>query len=99
MHWAAHPLKVDKADKFPKNFNQDTSLSAIDVFFIYPTLLLKGKEWNARIDDKKLNKKIDTIQLLNIKPMFLMGWQIYTLLFTDKCTFKVIEVKKMESKH
>jgi len=58
-HWAAHPLKVDKADKFPKNFNQDTSLSAIDVFFIYPTLLLKGKEWNARIDDKKLNKKIN----------------------------------------
>lgn len=58
-HWAAHPLKIDNSDKFPRNFNQDTSLTGIDVFFIYPTLLLKGKEWNARIDDKKLNKKIN----------------------------------------
>ncbi len=56
--WAAHPLKKDLSDKFPRNFNKDTSLTGIDVFFIYPTLHLSGEDWNAKIDDKKLNRKI-----------------------------------------
>ena len=56
--WAAHPSKKDFSDKFPKNFKADTSLSGIDVFFIYPTIYLSGKKWNAEIDDKKLNRKI-----------------------------------------
>lgn len=57
--WAAHPQKEDMSDKFPKNFIPDTTLSGIDVFFIYPTLLLKGSEWNADLYDRSLNKKID----------------------------------------
>ena len=57
--WAAHPLKKDYSDQFPKNYKKDTTLSGIDVFFIYPTLLLSGEDWNARMDDEKLNKKIN----------------------------------------
>ena len=58
--WVAHPLKADFSDKFPKNFSTDTTIKGIDVFFIYPTLLLKGEQWNASVEDKKLNKKINT---------------------------------------
>ena len=57
--WAAHPEKEDMSDQFPKNFISDTTLNGIDVFFIYPTLLLKGSEWNADVHNRTLNKKID----------------------------------------
>ena len=57
--WAAHPSKKDFSDKFPKNHKPDTSLEGTDVFFIYPTIYLSGKDWNAKIDDKKLNRKIN----------------------------------------
>jgi len=59
-HWAAHPNKFDASDVLPKNLVKDTlCLDSIDVFFIYPTIYTKGDQWNADVNNKKLNKKID----------------------------------------
>lgn len=67
-NWAAHPDKSDMADLIP-----DTEALAIqsnldaDVFFIHPTTFTGKKgdnQWNAAIDDLKLNDRTDksTIQ-------------------------------------
>ena len=56
--WIAHPLKFDNSDLLPKNLLDDTlCLDSIDVFFIHPTTYLKGDQWNADINNKKINRK------------------------------------------
>jgi hypothetical protein len=58
-HWIALPFQNDAADEIPYGevWIHD-SLKKVDVFYIYPTLYLKGKNWNADLDDEDLNKKI-----------------------------------------
>ena len=56
--WIAHPLKFDNSDLLPKNLLDDTlCLDSIDVFFIHPTTYLKGDQWNADINNKRINRK------------------------------------------
>jgi len=60
-HWSALPFRLDEADVLPKGETWvSDSLKKADVFYIYPTIYTKGKNWNADIGDDKLNKKIDT---------------------------------------
>ena len=60
-NWSALPFRTDAADKIP-NFEQwvSDSLKSVDVFYIYPTLYMKGKTWNEDVSNKTLNKRIDT---------------------------------------
>lgn len=60
-HWSALPFRLDEADALPKGevWISD-SLKSADVFYIYPTIYNKRKNWNADINDSKLNKRIDT---------------------------------------
>jgi hypothetical protein len=60
-HWSALPFRLDEADALPKGevWTSD-SLKTADVFYIYPTIYTKGKNWNADINNAKLNKRIDT---------------------------------------
>ena len=66
-YWAAHPSKRDPSDSIPEplrnNYRPD---SAIDVFFIHPTTLTDQKlpEWNADINDAKINAKTDYSTIL-----------------------------------
>lgn len=59
-NWSSLPFRQDAADKIP---NDETwvndSLKDVDVFYIYPTLYMKGKTWNEDLSDKQLNKRID----------------------------------------
>lgn len=59
-YWSALPFRQDAADVIP---NTETwvsdSLKQVDVFYIYPTIFTKGKEWNADLADEKLNQRID----------------------------------------
>ncbi len=63
-HWAAHPDKVDFADRTPKQEIKNMQADApIDVLFFYPTTYTGSKRyetlWNAAVDDAKTNKKTD----------------------------------------
>lgn len=59
-HWSALPFRKDLADVIPygEKWISD-SLKKVDVFYVYPTLYVKGDSWNANLNDKKLNKRID----------------------------------------
>lgn len=61
-NWSVLPFRKDAADLTPKaeKWIKD-SLKQVDVFYVYPTLYMKGKTWNASITNKKLNKKIDNL--------------------------------------
>lgn len=59
-YWSALPFRKDAPDVVPKSEKKiNDSLKAVDVFYIYPTLYMKGKTWNADVDNKKLNKRLD----------------------------------------
>lgn len=58
--WSALPFRNDAADHLP--FGEiaiHDSLKQADVFYVYPTLYMRGKTWNASLDNKRLNRRID----------------------------------------
>ncbi|MFN8322141.1 MAG: DUF3089 domain-containing protein [Chitinophagales bacterium] len=59
-NWSSLPFREDAADKIPNDEQWvSDSLKDVDVFYIYPTLYMKGKTWNEDLNDKQLNKRID----------------------------------------
>ncbi len=59
-NWSALPFHLDAADAIPSSEKwKNDSLKAVDVFYIYPTVYMSGKTWNADLSNEKLNKKID----------------------------------------
>jgi len=78
-YWVEHPEKEMNYTSLPKNYT-DTSFKSnpeIDVFFVHPTLYLKGASWNADINDKKLNKEIGNTAIQNQASVFLGIANIY----------------------
>jgi hypothetical protein len=73
-YWASHPWKWDPADSIPKPLVNESRDSAVDVFFLHPTMYtLKRKfstgtpsetKWNADIDDQYINAKTDYSTIL-----------------------------------
>lgn len=60
-NWSALPFRKDAADKIPKAEKWvDDSLKTADVFYVYPTIYESGNTWNADLENKALNKKIDS---------------------------------------
>ena len=63
QNWAALPTTVDSADLVPISIWKDEQASSpADVFFIHPTTYtgkVKKKQWNANLNDKKLNLDTD----------------------------------------
>lgn len=63
-NWAALPTKRDMADETPPGVVAgDQTKAPVDVFFVYPTVLMGGQEWNADVRDAPLNKKIEETTL------------------------------------
>ena len=59
--WLALPFCPDAADEVPKGIvPMSDEQKAIDVFYVYPTMLRRGNRWNADIYDANLNKEIET---------------------------------------
>lgn len=78
-NWVEHPEKENHYTSLPKNFT-DTLFNPkpkIDVFFVHPTLYLKGTSWNADINNKKLNKEIGNTAIQNQASVFLGIANIY----------------------
>lgn len=78
-YWAALPTKKDSADAIPfgSNLKDEQAIAKADVFFIYPTIYLTGKYWNADVDNKKLNHKIDESTIRNQVSAFNGSCKIY----------------------
>jgi hypothetical protein len=77
-NWSALPFRTDEADRIPKweEWISD-SLKAVDVFYIYPTLYMKGKTWNADTENKKLNKRLDTKPVRYQASVFNASCRVY----------------------
>jgi len=62
QYWSALPFREDAADAIPagESWIAD-SLKQVDVFYIYPTLYQNGHTWNADVDDRRLNKRLDKL--------------------------------------
>ncbi len=80
-NWASHPDKKDPADQTPKGLQDGQATAGVDVFFIYPTTYLgsRGGEnnWNAAVDDPKLNAKTDNSTILYQASIFNGAGRIF----------------------
>ena len=82
-NWCAHPDKEDKSDLIPRPLRKETNdLSGqVDVFFIHPTMYLDDPKneflWNADIDDKKMNKKVDNKPIKYQASIFNLAGRLY----------------------
>ncbi|HZV69928.1 MAG TPA: DUF3089 domain-containing protein [Saprospiraceae bacterium] len=63
QNWAALPMMADSADVIPiTSWKDEQTSSHADVFFIHPTTYtgkVKNHQWNADLNDKKLNLSTD----------------------------------------
>ncbi|MBU46703.1 MAG: hypothetical protein CMD28_04660 [Flavobacteriales bacterium] len=78
-YWAEHTDKENHYAILPKNYT-DTLYNydpKIDVFFVHPTIYLKGDRWNADINDKELNEKIGKSAIKYQASVFLGIANIY----------------------
>lgn len=77
-YWSALPFRKDACDIVLKNENwKSDSLKEVDVFYIYPTIYQKGETWNADVNDKKLNKKIDNKPVKYQASVFAKTCRVY----------------------
>jgi hypothetical protein len=80
-NWAALPDRKDSADAVPLADWKDVQVDApVDVFFIHPTTYT-GKagqnEWNARLDDDKLNTDTDKYPIRYQATIFNGAGKVY----------------------
>jgi hypothetical protein len=67
LSWAALPDRPDNADKTPDGLRDMQQVANADVFFLHPTTYTgdRGqKNWNAPVDQEKLNQKTDGSTIL-----------------------------------
>lgn len=77
-NWCALPFRKDAADYLPagETWIEDDK-KPVDVFYIYPTLYMKGKTWNADIQNKKLNQRIDRFPVKYQASVFNRSARVY----------------------
>jgi hypothetical protein len=78
-NWSSLPEKEDMSDLVPKQSDLvDGQANAdVDVFYIHPTTLLSGPEWNANLADAALNKKTDDLPVKYQSTVFNGSCKIY----------------------
>jgi Protein of unknown function (DUF3089) len=79
-YWAAHPWVHDPSDSLPKALrHQITNDSSADVFFVHPTTFTDKADtnWNALIDDAKLNAKTDYSTILYQASAFNQNTRVF----------------------
>ena len=78
-NWAALPEKIDMADQVPKGVLVTPQEDAqADVFFIHPTTYTgKADNWNASVEDVKLNEKTDETTILYQASIFNASGKVY----------------------
>ncbi len=78
--WVCIPTRHNASDTVPLNSSEkDMQATAqVDVFYIYPTLDLSGKNWNADIYDTHLNKTIEKTAIPNQASAFNGCCKVYS---------------------
>jgi len=78
QYWSALPFRKDAADMHPKKEQWiSDSLKQVDVFYVYPTLYSKGNTWNADVNDKHLNKRLDHLPVRYQASVFNQVGRVY----------------------
>ena len=81
QYWSALPDKKDSADHIPNNspvlLTDGQANADVDVFFIYPTHFFSRKEWNADVNDAKLNDRVDTRSIYHQASVFNGSCKVY----------------------
>lgn len=77
-NWSVLPFRSDAADVIPKNevWISD-SLKEVDVFYVHPTIYQKGPLWNASLDMKRLNRKVDKYPIRLQSSVFNRSCRVY----------------------
>lgn len=76
--WSALPFREDAADALPKGeIWVSDSLKDVDVFYVHPTIYQKGPLWNASLDMKKINGKVDKYPVRLQASVFNKSCRIY----------------------
>ncbi|MCE3260367.1 MAG: hypothetical protein K0S12_2008 [Bacteroidetes bacterium] len=59
--WIALPFRKDVGDEIPQGCRvaEDQEHARADVFYIHPTVYLRGGSWNAGLKKKRINRKAD----------------------------------------
>lgn len=77
-YWSALPFREDLCDAvIPGDTEVNDSTKKVDVFYVYPTLYSKGKNWNASLENEKLNSKIDRLPVKFQASVFSKDCRIY----------------------
>ena len=82
-NWAALPSKNDPADQTPlkSDLKDGQATAQVDVFFLHPTIFTRKPEnqyeWNADINDSKMNASVDNSTILNQASAFNGSGKIY----------------------
>ena len=82
-NWAALPTKNDQADQVPlkSDLKDGQTTAKVDVFFLHPTIFTKQPEnqyeWNADVNDVKMNESVDNSTILNQASAFNGSGKIY----------------------
>ena len=76
--WSALPFRNDAADVLPKGESWiSDSLKEVDVFYVHPTMYQKGPLWNAGLDMKKINRKVDKYPVRLQASVFNRSCRVY----------------------
>lgn len=79
--WAALPTMIDSADALPISIWKDVqSDSPVDIFFVHPTTYVGKagqKNWNADLDDEKLNRQTDKSSIRYQASIFNGAGKVY----------------------
>ncbi len=80
-YWSSLPDRLDSADhipsKSPVELIDGQATAAVDVFYIYPTQFFSRKQWNASLDDKKVNTSVDERAVTNQASVFNGSCKVY----------------------
>jgi hypothetical protein len=85
-YWAAHPWKWDPSDSIPAPLLSEPRDSAVDVFFLHPTMYtmkMKLDKINADIDDEYINAKTDYSTILYQASVFNQHARVFAPRFRE----------------
>lgn len=78
-NWSALPFRSDAADVLP---NKETwisdSLKEVDVFYVHPTIYQRGPLWNASLEMKNINRRVDKYPVRLQASVFNESCRVYT---------------------
>ncbi len=78
-NWCSLPDKADLSDLLPKkcDLTDNQENAEVDVFYIHPTTLLQGPQWNGDLNDSLLNDRTDRLPVKYQSTVFNGSCKIY----------------------